>query len=603
MIIFTKVRETFLLNQCVHSSKKTIVRPYLFSFLKIGKDFFSKYGKSLSLTKSFSLTLSASLTLVSLFLFTACAAAGSGAGSAGEANALSSLTLEISGVRHDVNFNGKQSAKISTLVSETTAPPKTAIISNIKLKLKQWAVLTDMNKNVIASGSTIDMPISGDNRKIEIHVTGKDDSTLIYTITVVFINTDALISNLTLSLHGIDHSVAFDKNNEATINGLYRISTNPNEITIKTLLISKGATITDSDGNNLANASSVPIISKEGTYTLTLIVTAEDSSTSEYTITLDYIPPITLSGHTGNITSVAFHPDGSKIVSAGHDRNMKIWDVTKTNPTVITTLSGIANWINSTISYSPDGSKIASGSWDNIIKIWDATVTTDTTNPIAALSGHTAAVYSIAFSPDGSRLASGSQDNTVKTWNAMVTEDVSDPIVTLSGHTDNVTSVAFHPDGSKIVSGSFDNTIKIWSATLTANSSTPIATLSEHTDNVRSVAFNSDGSKLVSGGDDNTIKIWNTSKLGDATPTAPLIVTLSGHTARVTSVVFSPDDDTIASGSWDDTIEIWDASVTEDSSVSIATLSDSNNISSLTFSPDGSRLVSGSWDNTIKIWR
>ena len=196
MIIFIKIRETFLLNQ-------GSVRSLSFSFLKIGKDFFSKYGKSLSLT------LRTSLTLASLLLLSACACADDV-----EENALSSLTLEIGGTEYAVNFDKERNAEISATMSRI-APPESAVVSN--LKLAEGATVKDSSDKTVTDGDTVPMSASGDNRKVEINVTDKDGTTRTYTITVLFINSDALISELTLSLNGNDYPVIFDENKQATV--------------------------------------------------------------------------------------------------------------------------------------------------------------------------------------------------------------------------------------------------------------------------------------------------------------------------------------------------------------------------------------------------
>ena len=167
-----------------------------------------------------------------------------------------------------------------------------------------------------------------------------------------------------------------------------------------------------------------------------------------------------LLGHTSWVSSVAFSPDGRRIVSGSTDNTLKVWDAATGQETL--TLKGHTSWVMS-VAFSPDGRRIVSGSDDKTLKVWDAATGQET----LTLKGHTEAVWSVAFSPDGRRIVSGGADKTMKVWDAATGQET----LTLKGHTGKVMSVAFSPDGRRIVSGSGDlfsgsgdNTLKIWDA-------------------------------------------------------------------------------------------------------------------------------------------
>jgi WD40 repeat protein len=281
--------------------------------------------------------------------------------------------------------------------------------------------------------------------------------------------------------------------------------------------------------------------------------------------------------------SVAFSPDGHRIVSGSADNDLHVWNA-DTGQQIGAPLTGHTSWVLS-VAFSPDGRRIVSGSDDNTVRLWDAGTGHQIGTP---LTGHTAAVFSVAFSPDGRRIVSGSDDNTVRLWDAGTGQQVGAP---LTGHTDGVNSVAFSPDGHRIVSGSDDNTVRLWDADTGQQIGTP---LTGHTATVFSVAFSPDGRRIVSGSHDNTVRLW------DAGTGQQVGAPLTGHTAAVFSVAFSRDGHRIVSGSYDNTVRLWDADTGQQ--IGTPLIGHTNWVRSVAFSPDGRRIVSGSEDNTVRLW-
>ena len=283
----------------------------------------------------------------------------------------------------------------------------------------------------------------------------------------------------------------------------------------------------------------------------------------------------TLTGHSGNVSSVAFSPDGKTLVSGGY-KTIKLWNL-ETGKEILT-LTGHSGNVSS-VAISPDGKTLVSGSDDKTIKLWNP----ETGKKILTLT-NSGNVSSVAISPDGKTLVSGSEDKTIKLWNP----ETGKEILTLP-NSGNVSSVAISPDGKTLVSGSYDKTIKRWNL----ETKKEIPTLTGHSDLVSSVTISPDGKTLVSGSADNNIKLWNLL-------TGAKILTFRGHSSLVSSVAISPDGKTLISGSWDKTIKLWNLEAGEE----IRTLTGhSEKVSSVAISPDGKTIVSGSWDETIKIWR
>jgi WD40 repeat protein len=219
-----------------------------------------------------------------------------------------------------------------------------------------------------------------------------------------------------------------------------------------------------------------------------------------------------LRGHAGRVTSAAFSPDGTRVVTAsggglilgpvGGDGTARIWNSVTGKQIAILDAGGPFT----TASYSRDGKRIVTATngtpllaKSDFATIWDATSAAkviDLQGP-----GQEYSIVSAVFSPDGTRVLTASIDHTARIWNA---EDGRE-ILVIRGHDGLVNSAAFSTDGRRIVTASSDKTARVWDAA-TGNQ---IALLEGHDDVVNSAAFSPDGNRVITASEDKTARIWN----------------------------------------------------------------------------------------------
>ncbi|MBN1966654.1 MAG: protein kinase, partial [Anaerolineae bacterium] len=191
-------------------------------------------------------------------------------------------------------------------------------------------------------------------------------------------------------------------------------------------------------------------------------------------------------GHTAQITSVAYSPDGRWALSGAYDNRLILWDLD--SGTILREFPMQHTEAVTSVVFHPDGRRALSGSQDSTLILWDL----ETGMPLARFTGHAQAVYGVAFSPDGRWALSGSQDRTLIVWDV----ETGGIVRTLSGeHTDAIHSVAFSPDGQWALSGAWDGRVVLWDI----ESGLMIQRFEGHTASVYSVAFTPDGRRVLSG--------------------------------------------------------------------------------------------------------
>ena len=305
----------------------------------------------------------------------------------------------------------------------------------------------------------------------------------------------------------------------------------------------------------------------------------------------------------GEIYSLSFSPDGSKIASGGNDKKVLVWDpYTGKMLTSFSRHKKSVNMLfyyknniifssddNKTLGWNVQTQKIIFDSKNYSLEDYKRTIISDNGNSIALvfdtediynsdsiiknvindtakmlnhqnksqtvligdpISGdilteftdHTNIINVLKFSPEGNIIASADRDNIVKVWASENGSILTD----FNRHKDLINTLAFSPDGKRIASGSNDHTVKIWDI----KSGRILVNFTEHDTGVNAVTFSPDGNKIVSGGNDNKVKVWS-SKTGN------LHTEFNQHKDNVNAVSFSPCGHKIASGSSDNTVKIW----------------------------------------------
>ena len=119
-------------------------------------------------------------------------------------------------------------------------------------------------------------------------------------------------------------------------------------------------------------------------------------------------------GPEGTIYAMALSPDARLMAIGGHlgaVRGNKPPEDEEANPIrlyefatdkLVTLLKGHTNVVLS-LAFSPDGKRLISGSYDQSAIIWDV----ESNKLVRRLEGHTAEIYSVGFTPDRERAVTG----------------------------------------------------------------------------------------------------------------------------------------------------------------------------------------------------
>ncbi len=292
------------------------------------------------------------------------------------------------------------------------------------------------------------------------------------------------------------------------------------------------------------------------------------------------------------VRSVAFSADSSRMLAAGDDGTITIWDRRETDdlPTYARSklvLSGHGGPVRRAFPLPQSPDLIVSGSYDQNVHVWNLKTYLESRDWLEDSSKAKSDAEPTAFVPNGV-----APDPFGFRWNNVSEHRPARGEFVLVNFQDaeKETAPPNKPDG--------DSNLK------------SVKIVSGHTDSVLSAVFSRDGSRVLSSSRDQTARAWNSATgqaVGTVTGQSAVFndnVFAEGHEYDLFAMRFFPDAKRLLTSGFDGTMRIWDSRIDDDNSFGreLATLPDTGMYGVVEISRDGEWILTAGRKNSAQLW-
>ena len=203
-------------------------------------------------------------------------------------------------------------------------------------------------------------------------------------------------------------------------------------------------------------------------------------------------------GHDGPVTAIRFAADGRRIVSAGGDERLIVWDTRRLAQ--IEVLDARGRGLLADLAIALDDRTAYSVSRDGTVLEWDLDGARRLERPLR-VPGRTLAPRALAVAADGSRLAVIEGTDAIQIFDGRTLRRSA----TVRSGGRRLGSVALAPDGQTVAATTAAGSLGFWDA----RTGWPRRPLARAHSGASGLAFSGDGRWLASGASDGIVRLWD----------------------------------------------------------------------------------------------